>query len=232
MTKLRGEGNAVRQEPWEKWRVSERNMRSSREKPQEIVAGLAFVREFGRNFGGKFEMRANLPTEMGREIETRDRFYSSYTTLFLKHLSSRFKDSGILWPGRTLSPVLRRLEILSSANFYAKRGLRWERNAKGVVSVGKHTRPNYNSRGKRTRLYLVLIPFDLYSLFLPCPPLPLLSSLSLSLPTILNAAFCWISFPISSNIQSHEFSSRKYTYIPKRQVSNKRRNEQPSPIPP
>lgn len=33
-------------------------MRSSREKPQEIVPGLAFVREFGRNLGAKFELRA------------------------------------------------------------------------------------------------------------------------------------------------------------------------------
>lgn len=172
-----GGGNAVRQEPWEKWRVSKRNMRSSREKPQGIVARLPFVREFGPSFGAKFEISRDIERSRDRNEATGSITIpigtpGTYTSPYSRNTFHRvFKDSGILCPDTLppfLLPVVPRLEILSSANFYAKRGVRdGKKTVEERGSLSWETRAVIAGEREQRAYSLALIPFDLYLLLLP-----------------------------------------------------------------
>lgn len=171
-----GGGNAVRQEPWEKWRVSKRNMRSSREKPQGIVARLPFVREFGPSFGAKFEISRDIERSRDRNEATgsitipvgtpvpiprpiRETPFIAFLKIQGFYVRAHFSPSPSVVP---------RLEILSSANFYAKRGVRdGKKTVEERGSFSWETRAVIAGEREQRAYSLALIPFDLYLLLLP-----------------------------------------------------------------
>lgn len=100
------------------------------------------------------------------------RYTCTYTSPYSRNTFHRvFKDSGILCPGTLppfLLPVVPRLEILSSANFYAKRGVRdGKKTVEERGSFSWETRAVIAGEREQRAYSLALIPFDLYLLFLP-----------------------------------------------------------------
>lgn len=92
-------------------------MRSSREKPQGIVARLPFVREFGPSFGAKFEISRDIERSRDRNEATGSITIpigtpGTYTSPYSRNTFHRvFKDSGILCPGTLLPLPLSRSTI-------------------------------------------------------------------------------------------------------------------------
>lgn len=184
-------------------------MRSSREKPQGIVARLPFVREFGPSFGAKFEISRDIERSRDRNEATGSITIpigtpGTYTSPYSRNTFHRvFKDSGILCPGTLLPLPLSRSTIgnpFKRKLLRKTRGSRREENGrrKGQFELGN---TSCNSRGKRTTS-LQPRAYTLRSILVT-------PSFSLSF-RILNAAFSFKYSRFPRNYRIFNFHRRKY----------------------